>query len=124
MMQQWSNIFWVALGGMLGSVARYLAGISIRSQQFPYSTLFVNVVGSFLIGALYAFFLKKQNASNDSLWLFWITGVCGGFTTFSALSLENFQLVQTQRWGALILYICATILLGLTATLAGYRLFR
>lgn len=119
-----SNLIWVGLGGMLGSMLRYAAGVVIRSDSFPFSTLTVNLTGSFIIGALFAMAMKHGSFHESRLWFFLVTGVCGGFTTFSALSLESFRMLQQERFGTFFLYIGVSILLGLSATFAGYRIFK
>ncbi len=87
----------VAVGGMLGSIARYLAGLLIPLiSGFPLATLFVNITGSFIIG------FYSTLSGPDGRWLvstrqrqFVMTGFCGGFTTFSSFSLETFKLAHT-----------------------------
>lgn len=96
---------WVAIGGALGSVARYwcsglVAGIAERQGSvFPWGTLAVNIVGSFLIGFLFALsepggrrFIGPTGRE------FFMYGVCGGFTTFSSFSLQTLNLVQDNEW--------------------------
>jgi CrcB protein len=119
-----NHLIWVGLGGMLGSMLRYTAGIIIKSYSFPFSTLTVNFLGSFIIGALFALAMKHSPFHESRLWFFLVTGVCGGFTTFSALSLESFRMLQQERFGTFFLYIGLSILLGLAATFAGYRIFK
>lgn len=78
-------LLWVALGGALGSVARAVVGMSLPSR-FPWATLLINVVGSLLIGWLMARLGPLENSTAASLRSLLVTGVCGGFTTFSAFS--------------------------------------
>jgi fluoride exporter len=109
---------WVALGGALGSVARFgLNGlISARfGETFPWGTLIINVTGSFLIGAFAAF------SDPDGRWLasptlrqFLMIGICGGYTTFSSFSLQTLNLVREREW----LYAGGNILLSVTLCLA------
>jgi fluoride exporter len=117
------NLLLVGLGGSIGSMARYAASLLIKSKAFPYatlSTLSVNIIGSFIIGLVFAFSTKEQGISNN--WkLFLATGICGGFTTFSAFSLENMQLFQSGKIGMAVIYICLSVVLGIVATFLGYR---
>jgi CrcB protein len=81
---------WVALGGALGSVSRY--GVSrlwpVAPGGFPVATLTVNLLGSFAIGLLYIWIASRPGTGGDAARLFWMTGVLGGFTTYSAFALE------------------------------------
>ena len=105
----------------MGSVARYSvvsATGRMLGQSFPYGTLFVNVLGSFLIGVVATFMLRKfPDAENARHFL--TTGFLGGFTTFSAFSLDVFQLMQRGEniWAAA--YLLASVLLGIAAVIAG-----
>ncbi len=116
----------IGLGGFLGTIARYLTGQLIFRQvtpSFPYSTLIVNLFGCFLIGLIYGWFEKQHLATND--WKLMLTaGFCGGFTTFSAFSIENIQLLRDGHFGMSILYIFSSILLGLLLTIGGITLVK
>jgi CrcB protein len=115
------NLLLVGLGGSIGSIARYAVSLLIRSKSFPYATLSVNVIGSFIIGVVFAMSIKEAGLSNN--WrLFLATGICGGFTTFSAFSLENMELLQNGKIGMALSYIIFSILLGIIATFLGYQL--
>lgn len=114
------NILLVAVGGAIGSLLRYGCSRLWNSPAFPYGTLAVNIIGSFLIGLLFAV-LSKQADEQKRLLL--ITGFCGGFTTFSAFSLEGLQLLQQTKFAVFFLYTFATVSLGLTATYFGFKLF-
>ena len=116
------SILLVGLGGMIGSIARYLIGISINNGTFPYATLIVNFVGSFAIGAIAGYALRSASFTDWRLFL--ATGICGGFTTFSSFSLECFQLLQQSRNIAALSYICISIICGILATIAGYFITR
>lgn len=108
----------VALGGALGSVLRYSAGLLL---QHPWATLSVNLVGSFLIG-LGA--LHLTNGENPLLRLFMITGILGGFTTFSAFSLDSLTLLQLGQWSRAALYIFGNILGGLLFCALGMWVYK
>lgn len=114
------DCLFVGVGGFIGSVARYLLGfLSPGSQSgFPFITLGINVVGSFLIGFLVVHFTKNSNL-DPHLLLFLKVGICGGFTTFSTFSLESMQLIQDGNVPAAVLYIVASVILGLIAVFAG-----
>ncbi len=115
------NLLLVGLGGSIGSMARYAASFLVRSKLFPYATLSVNIIGSFIIGLVFALSIKEAGLSNN--WkLFLATGICGGFTTFSAFSLENMGLLQSGKIGMALTYIILSIVLGVTATFLGYQL--
>jgi CrcB protein len=110
----------VGAGGALGSMMRYGVALIPATKFFPYHTFIVNIAGSFVIGALLGLLLKNS-ISNES-WKFLATGVCGGFTTFSAFSLEGLELLQQQRYGIFLFYFLLSIGIGLAATFGGYTL--
>ena len=118
------NVLLVALGGGLGAASRY--GVSLaapaRAAEWPWATFTINVAGSLLIGALAGWLATKGEAGVP--WrLFLGVGVLGGFTTFSAFSLEATML--WDRAPALsIAYVAASIVLGGALCLAGFWLFR
>ena len=115
------KLFLVAGGGALGSVARYLTvkGVDQRlNAAFPYGTLTVNLVGSFLIGLFYALALRKTGMTEN--WrLFLGAGFCGGFTTFSAFAWENFSLFQQKMLGTAFLYTSVSLVAGFSALALG-----
>lgn len=113
------QLIWVAVGGALGSVSRYAVGQWIPLRTFPWATLTVNIIGSFLIGLLWSYFNDKWGA-NSSMKLLLMTGICGGFTTFSALALENLELVHQGRYTTAILYIMLSLIAGLLAVALGW----
>lgn len=110
----------VGAGGAIGSMLRYGVALFPVNKFFPYHTFIVNILGSFLIGALLGLLLK--NSITNEGWKFLATGVCGGFTTFSALSLEGVELLQQQRYGIFLLYFLLSIIFCLAATFCGYTL--
>lgn len=112
----------IGLGGAAGSVLRYASGLLMSNKHFPIATFCVNIIGSFIIGVVFALSIRDEAFSNN--WkLFLATGFCGGFTTFSAFSLENMGLLQSGKYSMALLYIVVSILLGIAATFAGYSLF-
>lgn len=108
----------VALGGALGGVLRYSLGLWV---QQPWATLCVNLLGSFIIGGCAVYF---ASAENPLLRLLIITGILGGFTTFSAFSLESIALLQNAMWAQAALYIGGNIVGGLLACVLGMWLVR
>jgi CrcB protein len=108
--------------GFLGTVARYwLQGAVQRAtgMTFPYGTLAVNVLGSFLVGFLATLLLERYAVSplwRSSL----LIGFCGGFTTFSALAYETFELARTGDPGRAVLNLAAHVALGMAAVWIGY----
>lgn len=113
-------MIWVGLGGMLGSVTRYIFGLLIKTATFPYATGIVNIGGALTMGVIMGLAFKGQISPN--LRLFLATGFCGGFTTFSAFAWENLELLQQQRYGSFLVYTLGTLALGIAATTIGYLL--
>jgi fluoride exporter len=119
------NLLLVGLGGGIGSMLRYATGLLINSKyfHFPYATITVNIIGSFIIGVFLAMSIKG-NGLTDQWKLFLATGICGGFTTFSAFSIENMELLQSGKIGMAAFYIILSIVLGIGAAFLGYYLVR
>ena len=113
-----NTILLVGAGGAIGSIFRYGLSLLVGLRSWPYATFTTNIVGCLFIGILFGLGLK-QNVT-DPYWKFAGIGICGGFTTFSAFSLEGVELLQQQRFGALFLYISLSVTLGLCATYLGY----
>ena len=119
--------FLVGAGGCIGSIARYLAVTSLDKRLnsvFPYGTLTVNVVGSFILGFVLAWATRKTGSYPDQWKLFLGTGFCGGFTTFSAFAAENMNLFEQKFPGTAFLYIILSVVSGLLAVWAGFSLSR
>ncbi|WP_178723663.1 fluoride efflux transporter CrcB [Clostridia bacterium] len=116
------NLLIVAAGGALGAAGRYAVGLLPVKTDFPLLTLLVNAAGAVIIGFLAGLFAR--GGLTDRRLLFWKTGVCGGFTTFSAFSLEAVQLFEKGRHLAGSLYILLSLLLCLAGVLAGQALSR
>lgn len=111
-------MLWVGLGGGLGSVLRYGLGrwISARvGTGFPWGTLAVNLLGCLAIGFLCR--LLENRGSSESLRLFLVIGLLGGFTTFSAFGLETTALIHSGRPAAAMAYVAVSVLGGVGATL-------
>jgi len=111
------------LGGALGSLLRYALGAWVQGflgPGFPWSTLFVNALGSFLIGVVVR--LSLEGALSGEARLFLAMGVLGGFTTFSTFSYETLILLQDGEALKALAYVLANLFLGLFLAYLGYRL--
>lgn len=108
----------VGAGGAIGSMLRYAAALPNINKVFPYTTFIINILGSLLIGIFFGL-LVKNNLSNYG-WRFLATGICGGFTTFSAFSLEGLELLQQKQYVIFFMYFLLSIIIGVAAAFAGY----
>jgi len=116
-------ILFIGTGSFIGGISRYLLSLLIQARTvslFPFHTLTVNIVGCFFIGIVLGVFDKGQISHEWKL--FFTTGILGGFTTFSAFSSETFILFRDGNSGYALLYILASVLLGLLATYTAYLL--
>lgn len=114
------NFLLVAAGGALGSVLRYAVHLLVPAKDFPWPTLLVNIIGSFVMGIVIALSIKDETFFNN--WkLFLATGICGGFTTFSAFSAENIGLLQNGKYTLAFFYIGASVVLGIAAAFLGFK---
>ncbi|MGF1649982.1 MAG: fluoride efflux transporter CrcB [Hyphomicrobiaceae bacterium] len=120
------NVAAVGLGGALGSIARYgvnEAALRLAPATFPWATLTVNVVGSFAMGALAVVVLTRIGLSMP-VKLFAMTGLLGGFTTFSAFSLDTVSLIERGEVATALLYAGASVVLAIGAFIAGQAVAR
>jgi CrcB protein len=118
-----NKILLVALGGAIGSSFRYLLAAAIPriiGKIFLWGTFSVNVIGSILIGILWAYF--ENEATSFNLKLFLVVGILGGFTTFSSFALESINLFKSQDVRMALFYIFATNIFGLFGAIGGYYL--
>lgn len=118
-----SGFLWVGLGGLLGSIARYAVALSISGTEtgrFPWATFIVNCVGCLLIGLLAGWFARAPVPEGARLFL--ITGVLGGFTTFSAFGLESLSLLRKGELALGLLYIQGSMLVGALAVWIGIQI--
>ncbi|MBY5772648.1 fluoride efflux transporter CrcB [Rhizobium leguminosarum bv. viciae] len=116
----------VAVGGAIGSLLRYYVGqwaLRLMGPAFPWGTLAVNVVGCFVIGVFAELIARKFNASVE-LRLLLITGFLGGFTTFSAFSLDAISLFERGEAVAGGIYIAASVGLSMAAVMTGLAVMR
>lgn len=115
------TILYIAFGGAIGSVLRFLTSLFVAKfwyNHFPLATFLTNLVGCFLIG-IFIGYLDKNNLTDSNLKWFLITGFCGGFTTFSTFGLENFNLFQSNNSFLAFAYIASSIIAGLFAVWLG-----
>ena len=119
-------VLWVAFGGAIGAAARYLVGVQALRMfglDFPWGTMIVNIVGSFAMGVIVSLFALKLQASQE-VRAFLTTGVLGGFTTFSAFSLDFAVLAERKALAAAGFYVIGSVGLSLMALFAGLWIAR
>ena len=117
---------YAALGGAIGAAARY--GVNITTPKlighgFPWSTMIVNVTGSFIMGLLIAVMALAWSTSQE-MRVFLITGILGGFTTFSAFSLDFATLYERKEYGLAVAYAGGSVVLSVLAVFAGLYVVR
>ncbi|WP_088345192.1 MULTISPECIES: fluoride efflux transporter CrcB [Rhodomicrobium] len=115
-----------AIGGAIGSSARYLVNVTsaqLFGTNFPWGTLAVNIVGCFIMGLVVALGALKFNMTNE-VRVFIATGILGGFTTFSAFSLDFALLVERKDYGLAGFYLAGSVGLSILAIFAGLYLVR
>lgn len=111
-------ILWIGLGGMLGAISRYSVGIWLGKRaggSFPWATLLVNVVGSFILGLL----AGSAERIPETIYNVLGTGFCGAFTTFSTFGYETVSLVGSKRYIEAFIYVIISLVLGLAGAWAG-----
>ena len=114
---------WIALGGALGSVARYWIGLWALpvSRSLPWGTIGINIAGSFIIGFFGTLTLEDgRHPAPEWARLFVMVGICGGFTTFSSFSLQTLDLLRGDAWGRAMANVGVSVLLCLAAVTAGH----
>lgn len=120
------SILIVGLGGAIGAALRYIINISTLKFQFsdiPIATLLVNIIGCFLAG-MFFHLVEKNIEFSDDLRLLLITGFCGGLTTFSALTIEEYSFISNKQFLLASVYIGLTVTFGLLAFWAGSLCFK
>ena len=121
------KVFLVAAGGAAGAVARYALGVQamrLWGSAWPYGTLLANILGGLLMGALVGFLAHRGGADQERLRLLLGVGVLGGFTTFSAFSLETALMIERRTYGQAFGYATASVVLSVTALFMGLILAR
>jgi CrcB protein len=116
----------IAIGGALGSMARYATGVYVGRWlgiAFPWGTLLINIVGSFLIGAFAESFALRWDVSQSTRGFF-VVGICGGYTTFSTFSLDVVTLINRGETLTAFIYIVASVALGVLALYGGLHAMR
>lgn len=116
----WRTALLIAFGASIGANLRFFGGQWIQSKAstlLPVHTLLINIIGSFALGVFFA--LNKKHGYDQSWTWFTAVGLLGGFTTFSAFSLETIQLLQRDEWSRAFLYVILSVICSLIATIAG-----
>lgn len=117
---------WIALGGAIGAVLRHAANIGVAKvagSEFPWHTMLINITGSFVMGVLVTLMALRWNVSNE-LKAFLTTGILGGYTTFSAFSLDFALLVERKSYALAGAYAFGSVVVSLMAIFAGMALAR
>ncbi len=120
------TILIVGAGGFLGSVSRYLGQLAagkIFPPSFPIGTFMINVLGSLIIGMVYAL-SEKGNLLTADMRLFLAVGFCGGFTTFSTFANDNLTMLRDGSIGLLLMNVIGSVILGILAVYLGIVLVR
>ena len=118
------SFIYVGFGGFIGALARYSFNLifgSILGLPIPLATLFVNILGSFVMGVIFYF---TSNNSSEFYKLFFMTGILGGFTTFSAFSLDSINMFIEKEYQNLFLYISFSVFLSIFSLYLGFILSR
>ena len=117
----------VALGGAIGASARHglsLAMLRLFGPGFPLGTLLANIIGGLLMGLLMGWLIREAPEGSNSIRLFAGVGVLGGFTTFSAFSLEAMRMLESKTYGIFFGYVGASVVLSIAAVALGLFFMR
>jgi CrcB protein len=124
-MNTFATTLWLALGGAIGTVARYWIAVWALpvSRSLPWGTIGINIAGSFVIGFIGTLTLASgRHPLTETARLFIMVGLCGGFTTFSSFSLQTLDLLRGDAWMRALLNIALSVLLCLAAVAVGHAL--
>ncbi|HRH20673.1 MAG TPA: fluoride efflux transporter CrcB [Brevundimonas sp.] len=123
-----TRLLLVALGGAIGASARYGLGLAALrlapGAGWPWATIAANVAGGLAMGLLAGWLALKGGAEQETIRLFAAVGVLGGFTTFSAFSLETIQMLERRQWAVAATYVGLSVVLSVVALFAGLTLAR
>jgi len=117
----------VAVGGALGSMARYGAGVAVGrlwSSSFPLGTMLINIVGSLAMGLFIGYLVRTTPTWQADARLFVAVGIFGGFTTFSSFSLDAIAMIERGEWTQALLYVLLSVVVGIGALYGGLLLVR
>jgi CrcB protein len=117
----------VAIGGALGSMARYGTGVLVGkawSASFPLGTMLINIVGSVAMGLFIGYLVRTTPAWQADARLFVAVGVLGGFTTFSSFSLDAVSMLERGELGLALFYVLGSVIIGIAALFAGLGVMR
>jgi len=119
-------LLWIGLGGAIGSIGRYLISQALQGSTglFPMGTMAVNVIGSLILGALFAMQETSGDIFKQSLWVFLTVGICGGFTTFSTFGLETYLLWKEKHVVEAMLYMLSSMIVAPASIASGYALMK
>ncbi len=121
------KLFLVALGGGVGAVARYLLGVASLNRlgmSWPAGTFIANVSGGLLMGLLVGWLALRGGGDQERLRLLLGVGLLGGFTTFSAFSLETVLMIERRAYGEALGYVLVSVVLSIAALFAGLMFMR
>jgi CrcB protein len=120
------KMVWIMVGGAVGTLTRYWITQWFYSypwgRTFPYATMFINVTGSFILGAAFVVFTKRLPPEYSSWYLAVGTGFCGGYTTFSTFELETFRLVEDGSWRLALYNVLGSVSAGFLAVVLAVTL--
>lgn len=122
-----TSFFTVALGGAIGASARHGLGLAMLrffGPGFPIGTLLANIIGGLLMGLLMGWLVRETPADANTIRLFAGVGVLGGFTTFSAFSLDAMRMLETKAFGQFLGYVSLSVILSIAAVALGLFIMR
>lgn len=122
-----TNLFLIAAGGALGAVGRHLTGqffLRAAGPDWPWGTFTVNVVGGLVMGGFVGWLAQAGRADANELRAFFAVGLLGGFTTFSAFSLDAVVMIERRQWMDALVYVSGSVALSILALFAGLMLAR